>query len=198
MQTGAALDSVSTQLDAALASLRATALATGPAHLTAWDALLDHAHLKPLPLEVRLQRYRQLKLTRGALPDEYRAAVQVAARKATGRLAQIREDDPENTGHNGPFANRFGVLRARLVGLVDREGAAYDTLLKPKKPGGSLGGVFARARATSALDPWKALGKWSSNVTLSCVSCGAPQEVELEFNCHYCHNPLFREGFGWD
>lgn len=198
MATGAELQAVHQQLDGALVALRTTALAAGPSALVAWDALLAGAHLQPRPIEVRLQRYSTLKLTRGALPDEYRAAVQVAARKAAGRLAAVVEADPEGTDHHGPHASACGVLRARLVGLVDREGAAYDSLLRPKKPGGSLGGVFARARASSALDPWKHLGSWSDSITLSCTTCGAPQQVALEFDCHYCHTPLFREGFGWD
>lgn len=197
MSAGPALDTVDAELITALDQLRTTALSAGPASLDAWDALLKKAHLVPQPLAVRLQRYQALALTRGALPDEFRAAVQVVARKAAGRLAEIRTDDPRGTGHDGPWASRCGLLGARLVGLVEREGAAYDALLRPPRPGGGLGGVFARARATSALDPWK-VGKWSSSVTLACVSCGAPQEVELEFLCHYCRNPLFREGIGWD
>ena len=197
MPTGAALDALDRDLGSAVSRLREAALAAGPSDLSAWDSLLEKVHLKPLPLAQRQLRYQQLKLSRGALPDEYRAALQVVARQSVGRLDAIRASDAEGTGHHGPFASRCGLLRARLVGLVDREGAAYDTVLRPPKPGGGLGGIFANARLTSSIDPWKA-SKWEISVTLSCVSCGAPQEVELEFHCHYCRNPLFREGIGWD
>ena len=148
-------------------------------------------------MPARLQRYQQLKLSRGALPDEFQAVLQVIARQCVGRLDAIIESDPADTGHHGASASRCGLLRAKLVALVDREGAAYKSLLRPPKPGGGLGGIFARARATSAIDPWR-VGKWSQAVTLCCVSCGAPQEDELEFYCTYCRNPLFREGIGWD
>jgi hypothetical protein len=197
MQTGAALEAIDRELDRAIGQLKATALATSPASSEAWDALLKRAHLTPDAQPARLDRYRELKLTRGALPEEFRAAIQVTARKAASELADIQEADPDGTGHQGQWASRHGVLRARLAGLVDREGAAYDALLRPKKPGGGMGGVFARARATSSLQTW-VVGDWARHVTLSCISCGAPQEVELEFLCHYCRNPLFREGIGWD
>ena len=197
MSAGPALDALESDLAGALARLRQAALAAGPAQLSDWDALLEKTHLKPPPMPARLLRYQQLKLNRGALPDELQAVLQAVARQAVGRLDAIIESDPAGTGHHGAYASRCGLLRAQLVGLVDREGASYKALLRPPKPGGGLGGIFARARATSALDPWKA-GKWEQAVTLSCVSCGAPQEVELEFHCHYCRNPLFREGIGWD
>jgi len=197
MPAGAALDALDRDLAGALSRLRAVALAAGPSTLGAWDALLEKAHLEPSPMPVRLRRYQVLKLTRGALPEEYRAALQAIARQSVGRLDDIVAGDEQGTGHHGPWASRCGLLRSRLVGLVDREGAAYDASLRPPTPGGGLGGVFARARATSAIDPWK-VGQWQQAVTLSCVSCGAPQEVELEFHCHYCRNPLFREGIGCD
>jgi len=196
MATGAELDALDADLGGALSRLRSVALAAGPTQLSAWDALLEKAHLKPAEMPVRLQRYRALKLTHGALPEELRAVAQTIARQSVGRLTAIIEADPDGTGHHGQWASRCGLLRSQLVGLVDREGAAYDAALRPKKPGGGLGGVFARARSTTAIDPWSGV-KWDRAVTLSCVSCGAPQEVELEFLCHYCRNPLFREGIGW-
>lgn len=197
MSSGPALDALDRDLAGALTRLREAALAAGPAELSGWDAVLEKTHLTAPPMPARLLRYQQLKLSRGALPDEFQAVLQVIARQSVGRLEAIIDSDPADTGHHGASASRCGLLRAKLVALVDREGAAYTSLLRPPKPGGGLGGIFARARATASIDPWKT-GKWSQAVTLSCVSCGAPQEVELEFYCTYCRNPLFREGIGWD
>ena len=197
MAAGPALDALERDLAGAQSQLREAALAAGPTQLSGWDALLEKTHLKPPPMPARLLRYQQLKLGRGALPDEYEAVLQAIARQSVGRLDAIIDNAPADTGHHGPYASRCGLLRAQLVGLVQRQGAAYKDLLRPPKPGGGLGGIFARARATSAIDPWKS-GKWEQAVTLSCASCGAPQEVELEFYCTYCRNPLFREGIGWD
>ena len=195
--TGARIEAVAQELDRALGRLREVALAAGPRSLDDWNALLARVQLVPSSSAERLQRYQSLQLSRGALPDEYRAAVQVAARQAVGCLAEIKQSDPDGTGHHGSHGSDVGVLHARLQDLVAREGAAYEALLRPQKPGGGLGGIFARARATSAIDPWK-VENWAGTVTLSCVSCGAPQGVELDFRCHYCGKALFRRGIGWD
>lgn len=195
--TAARLEAVEQALNEALQHLHSVAAAAGPDALDDWDALLSRVCLVPSPKVVRLQRYQSLRITRGALPDEFRAAVQVAARQASAQLAEIREADPEGTGNNGVHRSRYGLLHARLVDLVSREGGIYDAHVRPPKPGGGLGGVFARARNTSAVDPFQK-GYWADNITLSCVSCGAPQHVALDFLCQYCGKQLFQRGIGWE
>ncbi|HEX7666127.1 MAG TPA: hypothetical protein VF407_16480, partial [Polyangiaceae bacterium] len=58
---------------------------------------------------------------------------------------------------------------------------------QPKKPGS----VFANAKATAKDQPWKQNAEtYDRGYTFKCIHCGAPQQVELNFECRFCHKPI--------
>lgn len=198
LPTPTALVALERWLDATCAEVQQLAQGTSLHSLGPWDALLHRCHLVPPPADLRAARFAALALPQGVPPEELRATMQVIARLGAQRLTAIQTADPQSTGHHGALGARCGVLRSRLLALVDVQGAHYDkTVRPPTRPGGGLGSIFARARTSAAVDPWASV-RWQSAVTLECVSCGAPQEAALEFTCQRCRNVLFREEDGWD
>jgi hypothetical protein len=95
-------------------------------------------------------------------------------------------------GQSGEDSADARVLRASLFTFVDNHGAAYDASVRPaQKPGGGLGGIFARAQTTAALTPWADM-KYDTALTLTCRGCGAPQPNALEFSCCHCGGDIFK------
>ena len=71
---------------------------------------------------------------------------------------------------------------------------------KPKKKAG-LGGIFGNVKRTKKLADKQAEKKaWRRSVTLTCPSCGGPQEVTIgeETRCTYCDEPIAAPDDGGD
>lgn len=159
-----------------------------------WDALLRHYGLAPLDPQERSFIVTQMRLPRGAVPAEVRAAFAGLARWAHGEMERLRS--------GGVLAPPS--LHQRISELVDQETAAYERSLglapppppafaaAPPPPGPaapSLASIFANAQQTSKEVPWANM-KYNAVATLTCVHCGGPQEQPQDFMCKYCRRPI--------
>src|SRR5665213_891822 len=82
------------------------------------------------------------------------------------------------------YARRMGIVlpdTAVSNQAAPGPGAAGEpNSAAPKK----ASSVFANAKATSKDQPWKAqAATYKQSYSMSCVHCGAPQQVELDFIC---------------
>jgi hypothetical protein len=165
------------------------ALRSRPGGGSEWDGLLNHLGLVPSSSTQRAARVRALELKAGALPSEVRMAIHIIASTAEAQLERLERKWPEALKDAHPSAGRIRVLRAGLVGLVEREGAAYDAKVRPESKSAHLGAIFANVRATKGLRPWENI-EWRRSLTIQCPGCGAPQEVAAQFTCAFCTGDL--------
>ena len=120
--------------------------------------------------------------------------------------AELTEFCRQMLPHVQGSANHFGDaawgarMQASLADLPQRETTEYarrmgivfsDTGISNQAPPTPApvkkSSVFANAKATSKDQPWKANAETYKQVyTFSCVHCGAPQQVELNFICKFC------------
>lgn len=155
----------------------------------AWDALLAHYGVAGVGPGERAAVVRGLGLSRGATPGEVRLVFVALARWAEGEL-----------GRTGAGADpRSGGLAQRLRTLADTETARYEQAVglpppappppaqAPKAP--SVASIFGNAAQTAQEVPW-AGREYESAATLTCNSCGAPQQRAGSFICLFCRRPI--------
>lgn len=190
------------RLDQHLHYVHNTAVASHPHGTPEWDYCLGCYRLTPPPQQSRIARATELNQTRGALPEEVRSVFYVITLITEGAMHRLAGlGDVANQGHS-PADQKARILKNRLVTLVDVEGQKYDRVVKPPASGGggSLGGIFANVNRTAKIDPWAHLDidEDVRNLTLSCVFCGAPQQVPEDFDCAFCGQFIFGEDPGYD
>jgi hypothetical protein len=167
----------------------------------AWDAVLSHyggSHDPPLK---RLEEAQASGQSRGATLNEVRRAAEGLRTQATGEMDRILAPVPigaagmvmavgGGTGHVA-LEGRVATLRARLSRIPDEVVAQHAATVCPPKAAvaASVNSVFANATATAKLTPWANV-KFDVTKVLECRSCGAPQQVELDFQCRYCRSPM--------
>lgn len=79
---------------------------------------------------------------------------------------------------------------AQRMGIVVAEGSMLAPQAPPAAPV-KKSSVFANAKATAKDQPWKANAEtYDQSYTFKCVHCGAPQQVELDFMCRFCHKRI--------
>jgi hypothetical protein len=79
---------------------------------------------------------------------------------------------------------------ARRIGIVLPD-TSVPNPTGPQPTPAKKSSVFANAKATAKDQPWKANAETYQQVyTFSCVHCGAPQQVELNFVCKFCGKPV--------
>lgn len=126
-----------------------------------------------------------------AATAEVRAALDAVVRQAGAHLDQLI-----STGQVSDDLRVAGIRR-RLSGLPAREAARYEEArveaVTPKKPDAGVANIFANAAKSAANNPWAGLG-FDRQLTLTCATCGAPQQTEREFKCEYCGGDVFRRG----
>lgn len=149
-----------------------------------WDALLRHYGLAPLDRQERSFIVSAMRLPRGAVPAEVRAAFAGLARWAHGEMDRLRSG-----GQLAP-----PELHQRIAELAERETAAYERALglappSPSPGAPSLASIFANAQQTSKEVPWANM-KYNAVANLTCVHCGGPQEQSDDFMCKYCRRPI--------
>ncbi len=160
-----------------------------------WDALLRHYGLAPLDPQERSFIVTQMRLSRGAVPAEVRAAFAGLARWAQGEMERLRSGNILSPP----------ALHQRVTELAEGETAAYERSigLSPPPPAGpppivapppgpagpSLASIFANAHQTSKEVPWANM-KYNAVANLTCVHCGGPQEQPQDFMCKYCRRPI--------
>lgn len=163
-----------------------------------WDGLLRHYGLAPLDANERSFIVTHMRLSRGAVPAEVRAAFAGLQKWAHGEMERLR-----NAGHPTP-----PHVHQRVSELVDRETSTYERSigLAPAPPAAppafapppayapppgapALASIFANAQSTSKEVPW-ANQKYSAVANLNCVHCGGPQEQPQDFMCKYCRRPI--------
>jgi hypothetical protein len=152
-----------------------------------WVEIVIHFGLPDI--ENRGQVAGQRKHPRGAFPEEVESVMGVLAQQAHHTLQQmlgwgLLQARPD-------LQPRVQMLQTRLASLAEEQRKSYEDALAPKKvTGAGVGGIFANAMATKQINPWADL-KYDQQYTLSCPGCGAPQQMELEFNCRFCGGSMF-------
>ena len=186
-----ALDTLERYFERRVKKVVSTALALNPPESEAWDKLLVSSQLTPCGGSVRTKNRLALGMTRGALPQEVRMVLHVLALQCRASLASLTRRWPALSEVSHPLSSRVSILKAQLERVVDEEGHRYDLAVKPAAAtGAGLGMIFANARRSAKLDPWKGL-EWRDCLTLTCSSCGAPQEEARNFVCSYCGQNIF-------
>jgi hypothetical protein len=163
-----------------------------------WYGLLRHYGLAPLDGSERGFIVTHMRLARGAVPAEVRAAFAGLQKWAHTEMERLR-----NAGQMAP-----PHLHQRVSELVDRETSTYERSIgvappAPAAPAAppayappagapALASIFANAQSTSKEVPW-ANQKYSAVQTLNCVHCGGPQEQPQDFMCRYCRRPIAGE-----
>jgi hypothetical protein len=173
-----------------------TAAACPPGGNGSWDKVLAHYGASPDPALKRLEDAQQAGQSRGATLLEVRRALEAMLAQAKAELDKVVPPVAIGLGAGTNDVNlegRVATLRARLTSIPDEAGARYAQTVCPPKAAvaASVNSVFANAQATAKLTPW-ANYKLDPAKVLSCHSCGAPQEVALDFVCRYCKSPMIK------
>jgi hypothetical protein len=158
------------------------ALACPPGGGQPWDAVLVHYGFTAESPQSRFETARDLRMTRGALPDELARVLAGLQSWAQTQLADVARI---------PFAVEeptFMALVGRVSGLVYYETERYRAQVIPQKTP-SVGSIFANAAATASETPWANV-QVKRVVAIACVHCGAPQETPSDFVCRYCRQPM--------
>lgn len=122
---------------------------------------------------------------------EVRAALEAVVQQAGAHLEQLVA--------SGQLTDdlRVAGIRRRLSGLPAHEATRYDAArleaVTPKRPDAGVASIFANASESAANNPWAGL-TFDRQLTLTCATCGAPQQTERDFKCEYCNGDVFRRG----
>ncbi len=184
-----AIDAVERFFEQELADVHEIALRSKAGGGAEWDGLLVHFGLLPAQSTARAEHVSALRMKKGALPGEVRLAVHVIGNMVRAHLDRVEKRWPEASDDGLPHAGRVRAMRARLVGLVEREGLSYDQQVRPASGGSHMGSIFANVRATKGMRPWEQI-EWKHALTIQCPGCGAPQELAAEFTCAFCTGDL--------
>jgi hypothetical protein len=189
--------SVEKNLDGHVQWILGVARSSPPGGSKEWDKVLAHygeTHEPPLQ---RLEQLQLLGQSRGATIAEVRRAIAAMCRQAEAELDRVV---PRQQLHHGGFMLAAGAgtndpqleaevagFRAKLAGLAENWAARYqgEVCDQKKAAAASVGSVFANAMATAKETPWANV-KIDAAKVRECPSCGAPQEVVLDFKCRYC------------
>jgi hypothetical protein len=153
----------------------------------AWAGVLERFGIEGAPPDRRGAVAASRGQTRGAFPEEVEAVLLALSHLASVTLRQMQTMAAEE-----PHAQaRLQSLVGRVSTLATDQRRAYEDLLRPRPVvGAGVAGIFANARATAQLDPWRSC-KYDDHLTLSCPGCGAPQQAHLVFDCRFCGSSLF-------
>jgi hypothetical protein len=184
-----AIDAIERFMEQELGDVHEIALRSKVGGGAEWDGLLSHLGLVPADATARAERISAFKMKTGALPGEVRMAFHVIGSMVSGQLARLEQRWPEVQDDNPPLAGRVRAIRARLVGIVEREGSRYDKQVQPNKKEGHVGSIFANVHATKGMRPWENI-QWKYALTIQCPGCGSPQEVATQFTCAFCAGDL--------
>jgi hypothetical protein len=158
-----------------------------------WEEVLTHFGLEGMPREERGPTAAKRRHPRGAFPEEVELVLQAIVHMAHASLTELRGAYGGALQADPSAAARVSALATRLGVLAVEQRQVYERQLRPKKSGGAgVAGIFANARATAEISPWKS---WTTEYqsTLQCPGCGAAQQAELVFTCKYCGGNLFGE-----
>jgi hypothetical protein len=158
-----------------------------------WEDVLAHFGLRGIPREERGAAAAKRGHTRGAFPEEVELVLQSIVMMAHRSLNDLQGTYGGALQSDPAAATRLSALGARLGVLVAEQREAYERQLRAKPTGAGVAAIFANARATAEISPWK---NWSVEYqrTLQCPGCGAAQQAELVFTCKYCGSNLFGDG----
>lgn len=166
-----------------------------------WDKVLAHygeSHDAPL---ARLEQLQALGQSRGATVAEVRRAIAAMVRQAEAEFDRVAPRKAIGgggfvlavaAGTNDPqLEGEVAGFRAKLAGLAENWAARYQAEVcdQRKAAAASVGSVFANAMATAKETPWANV-KIDATKVRECPSCGAPQEVVLDFKCRYCRGNM--------
>lgn len=158
-----------------------------------WEELMTHFGLQGMPREERGPTAAKRGHPRGAFPEEVEQVLQAIATMASSSLGELRAVHEPALRADPGAAARLDAIAMRLGVLALEQRRVYESELRPKPTtGAGVAGIFANARATAEIRPWK---RWTMDhhMTLQCPGCGAAQQAELVFTCKYCGGNLFGE-----
>lgn len=184
------LDQFEATLKNQLAELQAAAKSAAPGGVGDWEGIVAHFGLPTIERAERVRQAGQRRHTRGALPEEFEAAVERLAGEAGQMLTRLRGWHADAIAADPSATQRLQLLGHQIATLAAEQRRAYEDELAPKTGVGGLAGIFANASATAKLTPWAQL-EYDTHLTLSCPGCGSPQRTRLVFDCEYCGSSLF-------
>lgn len=163
----------------------------------AWDAVLRNYGLAPDTPIVRLEAAQRAGQREGASMDEVRRAASSIAQKADAELTrtlasiELGPAGSVKTPGAAPLEPVISSLKVRLRQYEETLSQRYAGFVcaNAGSVSSSVGSVFANAASTAKLTPWANV-RFEASRVLSCDTCGAPQQVELDFHCRYCRNPM--------
>jgi hypothetical protein len=101
------------------------------------------------------------------------------------RMLQTLAELPDH--ETKEYARRMGIVLPDTSVSDQASPSPVGAGAAPKK----ASSVFANAKATSKDQPWKAqAATYKQSYSMSCVHCGAPQQVELDFICKFCRKSV--------
>jgi hypothetical protein len=173
------------------------AAAAPPGGGHAWDRVLGQYGSTPDSPLARVEAIASTGQTRGAIPAEVRRAAEAMALQATAELDRIAPRRALGSGPESVTDSLASRLRATLGHLPDDLSARHVAAVCPPRAAvaASVGSIFANAQSTAKLAPWFGMKVDPSRI-LVCNNCGAPQQVELDFTCRYCAEPMAGRGPG--
>ncbi len=93
-------------------------------------------------------------------------------------------------------------LRQRLGMLAEHETKRYAAAMErdaavgpPPKPSLGIANIFKNAVETYQMSPWAHL-EYDNRITITCRTCGAPQQTQREFHCGFCGGNMFNREEG--
>ncbi len=163
----------------------------------AWDAVLRHYGLAPDPALARLEAAQRAGQREGASIDEVLRAAAAVVKQASAELdralasIELGPAGTVKTLEARPLEPLIAALQVRLRQFEEQVRTRYAALVCPGAGtvASSVGSVFANAASTAKLTPWANV-RFEPTRVLSCEVCGAPQQLELDFRCLYCRNPM--------
>ena len=156
-----------------------------------WEEVLRHFGIEGMPRQERGPAAAKRGHARGAFPEEVEHVLQAIAHLAYASLTDLTRAHDGALRADPQAAHRVHTIAAGLGMLALQQRQAYEEQLRPKPAtGAGVAGIFANARATAEISPWK---QWTAEyqTTLRCPGCGAAQQAELVFTCKYCGGNLF-------
>ena len=141
------------------------------------DSMTNEARMRDAPLD---QVHAELTaFAQSMLPHVEGSARHFGDEAWGARMRQMLHELPVN--ETRAYAQRMGVA------------VSPGGVLAPAAPTAPVkkSSVFANAKATAKDQPWKANAEtYDQSYTFKCVHCGAPQQVELDFMCRFCHKKI--------
>jgi hypothetical protein len=178
------VESLSSWVEDSAARVRETAASTQRGGDDAWIGVIEQLGVSPLTSEERLRHLEQgAPISRGALPMEFRWAMEAIVRQAEPRCRAL---DMALEPGDDAAQRAVDKLAHRLSSLVDEELRSYMSAVRPTI---STSSIFANALATT--QNYMAGAQGAGVSTVNCPCCGAPRRDGSDsLTCEFCGSEI--------